>query len=72
MFTTVFFIAFTIVLSPTEHIGLIGDRFPTMDACVADMEAGKAYVAQTISQSGFSNFSVEAHCLPHTIPTNGF
>jgi hypothetical protein len=71
MFTSVFFIVFTIVLSPTEHIGLIGPKFETMAECKADLEPGYAFIYAEAEAQGFEDFSLNAHCVEHKLPTNG-
>ena len=71
MFTSVFFIVFTIVLSPTEHLGLIGPRFETLEACEADMPAAYAMIAERARENGFEKFSLVAHCVKHDVPTSG-
>jgi hypothetical protein len=71
MFTSVFFIMFTIVLSPEEHIGLIGPRFTTMEECKADLEAGYTSIDAQAEAQGFEGYSLNAHCVEHKLPTNG-
>jgi hypothetical protein len=71
MFTSVFFIVFTIVLSPTEHIGLIGPRFDTMQECQADLEVGYNAIHAQATEAGFEDFSLNSHCVEHRLPTNG-
>jgi hypothetical protein len=71
MFTSVFFIVFTLVLSPTEHIGLIGPRFDTLAACEADKPTAYDAIHASAVEQGFTNFSMEVHCVEHKLPTNG-
>lgn len=71
MFNSVFLMVFTIILSPTEQIGLIGPRFDSMEACAASLEEGYNAIYKLAEANGFSGFSLNAHCIEHHAKTNG-
>ena len=71
MFNSVFLMVFTIILSPTEQIGLIGPRFESMEACASSLEAGYEAIHEIAVANGFTDFSLNAHCIEHHVKTNG-